>query len=129
MKMLAVLFVVIAALGCTVEFGGSSADTDLSEFFTHVTPECNVSLQDGDAPAEIELRGTLTAIKEADIEWLTVEGFIAIGDAEAESIGTARLEDRLFQEGDTWEYLLTTSRAIEGFVPVNCNVQINAQGR
>lgn len=129
MKMLAVLFVVIAALGCTVEFGGSS--TDLTDVFNAEIAECqlNIQQQDEGVTSEIVLSGTLTAIKDVDVESLTAEGFVTIREGEPESMGTAMLEDRSFRAGDTWDFRLASSVTVEGFAPFGCNVEINGNLR
>ena len=124
---LAVLFATVLALGCTIEFGGSSID--FAEVFDAEISDCAVNIQDDDDPAEIVLTGTLTAVKEVDIEWLVAEGFVTIGEAGPESIGTARVEDRLFRPGDAWDFTLSGSKPIEGFVAFDCNVQINGNAR
>ena len=131
MKIVACLFILVSAVGCTVEyeFGGSSVD--LSEVFSAEIAECqlNIQQQDTGITSEVVLRGTLTAIKEVDVESLTAEGFVTIGDGEPESLGTAMLEDRSFRTGETWDFRLTSPKSIEGFAPIGCSVDIDANLR
>lgn len=131
LKMMATLLIVISVISCTVEyeFGGSSVD--LTEVFSAEIAECqlNIQQQDQGVTSEIVLSGTLTAIKEVDVESLTAEGFVTIGEGEPESLGTAMLEDRSFRTGDTWDFRLTDSKSIEGFAPIGCSVDIDANLR
>ena len=131
MKMMATLLIVVSAIGCTVEyeFGGSSVD--LTEVFSAEIAECelNIQQQDQGVASEIVLSGTLTAIQEVDVESLTAEGFVTIGEGEPESLGTAILENRSFRTGDTWDFRLTGSKSIEGFAPFSCNVDIDGNLR
>lgn len=130
-RMLVILVIVVSALGCTVEYEFGDSSVDLAEVFNAEIAECqlNIQQQDQGVTSEIVLTGTLTAIKEVDVESLTAEGFVTIGDGEPESLGTAMLEDRSFRTGDTWDFRLTSSKSIEGFAPIGCNVGIDAKLR
>ncbi len=121
--------VAIAILTLGLLFGGSSVD--LAEVFDAEVAECtlNIKQQDEGVTTDIVLSGTLTAIKDVDVESLTVEGFATIGESEPESMGKAELRDRLFRPGDTWDFMLTAPNPGGDFTLSGCSVDINANIR
>ena len=120
----------IAVLALGLIFGSGSS-VDLAEVFDAEIAECqlNIEQQGEGVTTEIVLSGTLTALEEVDVESLTVERFVTIGEGESESIGTANLEDQLFRPGDTWDFELSAPTPIEGFSQFSCGVEINADMR
>lgn len=117
----------LAACAATCEVNIGSSSKPLTDFFTAEINECSIDIQEGDTSDKIVMSGTLIAISQTEVENLTVEGFVTIGDGPAEPLGTAKLEKRSFNEGEAWNFTITGSKEIEGLAPFSCNIEINGK--